>query len=523
MLPRVRARARRGAPVKSVLAVLLAASALPTVAGAQPTDGAGREQSRAVAAALRDQVGGRFKDVYRQRGYWPLWVTDGGPAPQAEALVALVATVRADGLSPARYDLPRLRRHLDEARGGDPRALAAAELAFSTTFADLVRDMRRPRIEIRYLDQSLEPARLDAETALRQAALAPSIDAYVRQVGWMNPIYVRLRAALGEAGEDDRPPITIPDGVVLHPGDVDPAVSLLRLRLGLADGDSFDAELAGAVRAFQQTHGLGADGVVGARTIAALNAQGSGTVDRALLRLNLERARLLPGPYTRHIVVDAASARLWYFGEGAEQGMMRVVAGTAETQTPMMAGVVRYATLNPFWNVPVDLVRKRIAPKVLAGQKLEALGYEALSDWTADARVIPSSEIDWRAVAAGTAEARVRELPGKSNSMGRVKYMFPNDMGIYLHDTNDKSLFAKPDRHFSNGCVRLEDAGRLGRWLFGRKLEPQGTEPEQHVALPQPVPVYLMYFTASPDEDGVTYAADTYRRDAPALEHFASR
>ncbi|WP_375286174.1 L,D-transpeptidase family protein [Sphingomonas sp.] len=516
MRPRVRARARRGA-----LSLLLAIAA-PVAVMAQPVDTETRDQSRAVAAALRDQVGGRFKDVYRQRGYWPLWVTDEGPAPQAEALVSLIATLRADGLSPARYDLPRLRRMIEEARGGNPRALAAAELALSTAFAEIVRDMRRPRVEIRYLDESLEPAKLSPETALRQAALVPSLNTYVRQIGWMSPLYVRLRSVLAEAGDADTPQVTIPDGVVMHPGDLGPEVSLLRRRMGLADGDVFDPELAGAVRAFQRARGLGADGVVGARTIAALNARSAGGVDRALLHLNLERARLLPGAYTRHIVVDAASARLWYFGEGATQGMMRVVVGTAETQTPMMAGVVRYATLNPFWNVPVDLVRKRIAPKVLAGQRLEALGYEALSDWTADARVIPSSEIDWRGVAAGNVEARVRELPGKSNSMGRVKYMFPNDMGIYLHDTNDKSLFGKPDRHFSNGCVRLQDADRLGRWLFGRKLQPDGTAPEQHVPLPEPVPVYLMYFTASPDEDGVTYAADTYRRDPPALEHFGN-
>ncbi len=505
--------------MKTAFALILAAAAIPQFAAAQPADAA-REQSRAVAAALRDQVGGRFKDVYRQRGYWPLWVTDSGPAPQAEALVSLVATIGADGLSPARYDLPRLRRALDEARRGDPRELAAAELAFSTAFAEMVRDMRRPRIEIRYLDESLEPSKLDPETALRQAALAPSLDAYVRQIGWMNPLYVRLRNVLAETGEADAPSITIPDGVVLHPGDVGPEVALLRRRFGLSDSDMFDKTLAEAVIAFQRARGLGADGVVGARTIAALNSRKAGGVDRALVRLNMERARLLPGPYVRHIVVDAASARLWYFGEGATQGMMRVVVGTAQTQTPMMAGVVRYATLNPFWNVPVDLVRKSIAPKVLAGTRLESLGYEALSDWTADARVIPSSEIDWRGVQAGNVEARVRELPGKTNSMGRVKYMFPNDMGIYLHDTNNRALFAKPDRHFSNGCVRLEDAGRLGRWLFDRKLEPNGTDPEQHVPLPQPVPVYLMYLTASPDEDGVTYAADTYDRDAPALEYF---
>ena len=112
------------------------------------------------------------------------------------------------------------------------------------------------------------------------------------------------------------------------------------------------------------------------------------------------------------MVVDAASARLWYFGGGAEQGTMRVVAGTPDTQTPMMAGTIRYATLNPYWNVPVDLVRQRIAPQVMRGRSLASLGYEALSGFTADARVIDPATIDWRAVVDGTVEPRVRELPG---------------------------------------------------------------------------------------------------------------
>jgi murein L,D-transpeptidase YcbB/YkuD len=107
--------------------------------------------------------------------------------------------------------------------------------------------------------------------------------------------------------------------------------------------------------------------------------------------------------------------------------------------------------------------------------------------------------------------------------MGSVKFMFPNDLGIYLHDTPQKALFAKPDRHLSNGCVRLEDAGRLGRWLFGKTLKPESAKPEQHVPVPEPVPVYLMYFTASPEGDGVHYVPDTYGRDRPALQHLASR
>jgi murein L,D-transpeptidase YcbB/YkuD len=238
--------------------------------------------------------------------------------------------------------------------------------------------------------------------------------------------------------------------------------------------------------------------------------------DRARLQLNLDRARLLPGPWTRHIVVDAASAQLFFYQGGKQVGTMRVVAGTPQTPTPMLAGMVRYAILNPYWNVPTDLVRKNIAPKVLAGRSLASMRFEALSDWSTDAAKLDPKAIDWPAVAGGHQEVRVRELPGPGNSMGRVKFMFPNDLGIYLHDTNNKALLKKPDRHFSNGCVRLEDAPTLGKWLLGKPITAFSKKPEQGVPLPEAVPVYLTYFTATPTADGVGFLKDVYGRDRGA-------
>lgn len=479
----------------------------------------------AVVEAIRASVGSKFKAFYRQRGYWPLWVGERGAERQAFALVDLIETVSVDGLDPERYNPRRLRALLDEAAGGDPRALAYTEIALSDTFADLVRDMRRARIAIDYADPALKPQRERPEDILRRAALASSFADHVARVGWMSPLYMRLREALADRDSFGVAGVTVPPGAMLREGSSGARVALLRQRLGFADGDVFDAALAARVRRFQAARGLPGDGIVGAQTVALLNAdEAEGAAQRdQVLRLNLERARLLPGAETRHIVVDAASSRLWYFGEGAEQGTMRVVTGTAETPTPMMAGMLRYATLNPYWNVPVDLVRKRIAPKVLAGTSLRALGYEALSDWTAEADVIDARTIDWRGVVDGRVEPRVRELPGRGNSMGSVKFMFPNDSGIYLHDTPQRALFTKADRHFSNGCVRLEDAARLGRWLFGKPLKPASGAPEQSLALAAPVSVYLLYFTARPDEERVVYTSDVYGRDAPALARFARR
>lgn len=250
------------------------------------------------------------------------------------------------------------------------------------------------------------------------------------------------------------------------------------------------------------------------RRLAGLALEaGTSKAEMTRLALNLDRARLLPGPWVRHIVVDAARAQLFYYQGGAQVGTMRVVVGTPETPTPMLAGVVRYAILNPYWNVPVDLVQRRIAPKIVAGDPLRANRYEALSDWTASAKRIDLATIDWPAVASGRREVRLRQLPGGDNAMGRAKFMFPNDQGIYLHDTPDKALIKKPTRFLSNGCVRLEDAPRLGRWLLGKPLAKPGGKPEQAVPLEQPVPVYLTYITATPTERGLGFLPDPYGRD----------
>lgn len=231
---------------------------------------------------------------------------------------------------------------------------------------------------------------------------------------------------------------------------------------------------------------------------------------------NLQRIRALPAnPAARYVLVDAAGARLWMYENGRPVDSMKVVVGKPDQQTPIMAGFLRYAVVNPYWNVPVDLVQGRIANNVLdkGPGYLSAGGYQVLSDWTDGAQVIDPQRIDWRSVAAGRDEVRVRQLPGGSNFMGNVKFMFPNAQGIYLHDTPDKGLMRQDARQFSSGCVRLEDAPRLGRWLL-RKPLPRGSKtPERRVDLPVPVPVYITYLTAVPDKGRVAFRNDVYALD----------
>lgn len=230
----------------------------------------------------------------------------------------------------------------------------------------------------------------------------------------------------------------------------------------------------------------------------------------------LERLRAIPAPqWSRHIVIDAASARLWMYEDDRPVDSMRVVVGKPDSQTPVMAGYVRYAILNPYWNIPDDIVRSRIASGVLNGgvRYLSARGYEVLSGWREDAELLDPGKVDWRKVRDGTLEVRVRQRPSATNAMGKVKYEFPNPLGIYLHDTPEKNLLHEDARQFSSGCIRLEDAERLGRWLLGRELPAEGTEPERKLDLPQPVPIYITYLTAHADGESIAVGPDPYGRD----------
>lgn len=238
-----------------------------------------------------------------------------------------------------------------------------------------------------------------------------------------------------------------------------------------------------------------------------------------LIRLNLERARVLPRGPGRSIVVNTAAARLDFYEGRKVIDSMRVVVGETDQPTPMMAGMVRYAILNPYWHVPPDLTRARIAPRVLKeGQAyLKKKGYQIVSEWSSTAKIIPANSIDWQAVADGRKEIYVRQLPGPGNGMGEVKFMFPNDLGIYLHDTPAKSLFTKTERQFSAGCVRLEDAKGLQRLLLGDTPLSTSKKPEQHLPLKQPVPVYLTYMTLVPENGRIVEKGDVYGRDRLAL------
>jgi murein L,D-transpeptidase YcbB/YkuD len=240
---------------------------------------------------------------------------------------------------------------------------------------------------------------------------------------------------------------------------------------------------------------------------------------RDLLALNLERVRVLPAGTQRYVLVNAAQQRLYMYQNGKPVDSMVVVVGKPKWPTPMLAAYIRYAALNPYWYVPSDLAGEDVGQFVVKQGLgyLDKMGYEVVDDWTADPKIIDPKTIDWKGVVDGKVDILIRQKPGPQNFMGRMKFMFPNQFGVYLHDNPRRELFLKSARYFSGGCVRLEDAARLGHWLFGHDLDWQSAGTEQPVMLAQPVPVYITYLTAMPDGTSIAYYDDAYGRDAPKL------
>ena len=290
---------------------------------------------------------------------------------------------------------------------------------------------------------------------------------------------------------------------------VDPAVAV--------PGRDPAATLGRAARAPDMTTALATAQAMNPMYRSLRSALARGSPGAPLIAANLERARALPPALGgRYILVDIPAQILIAYDHGSPVGGMRVVVGALDNQTPAMIGLIRYAVLNPYWNVPPDVVRQEIAPHVLSEGPA----------WLRRRHFEPVSEgpVNWDAVANGAVKLPVRQIPGRGNVMGKVKFMLPNPLGIYLHDTPQRRLFGAAWRADSHGCVRLQHAKRLARWLFGRAAaaDPAGP-PDQRRDLAAPVPVYIVYLTALPTVGGVVFSPDIYRRDQPLLAELAGR
>ena len=378
---------------------------------------------------------------YQSRGNPLLWLRDSASLAAARSLPSILRRAEIEGLPNAAelanaVEAAIVRSATPASPAPAPKPLIAEDKILSAAWVQYVRALHGPQPEMSFADRALAPKAPLPDRILHEAQLAVSLADHVRAVSAVNPVYARLREL---AWSKVRP-------------------------------DS-QLQLVGAAAA----------------------------VDEPVLT-NLRRARLLPAK-GRYLVVNLATATLWMYQDGRVSDSMKVVIGKPNTPTPMLAGTIHYATFNPYWNIPTDVTRRVVAPLVVKRgvAYLKAARYEVASGWTDDATLVDPATVDWKAVADGTTRIRVRQLPGAGNMMGAIKFGFINDHGIYLHDTPAKALFAKAKRAYSLGCVRVEDAQRLARWLFGQEPPVPTEGPEQHVKLGSPVPIYLTHLTL-PDE-----------------------
>jgi murein L,D-transpeptidase YcbB/YkuD len=530
--------------VRSLCRLALAAGLLLAATGARAA-GEVAEFLRARVEQIREgqglDLGGAsiastraLPELYERRGFEPAWTRPGAP----EALLEVIRGSTADGLDPRDYHLGELERRLAEPR--DAGAEADLDLLLTDGLGRLVYHLVFGKVDPEAIDSHWNLAReiedLDPALVIQKTVDAPSLAGAVHAFRPTRPFYRRLMAGLARyrAMEAMGPFEEVPPGASLEEGGRDPRVPALRRRLaaegdlaapeGSAGGEVFDAALGEGVRRFQRRHGLDPDGVVGPGTLAALNVPLRARIDQ--IRVNLERARwALHAIHGDFVLVDVTGFQLDLFEGDRPAWTTRVMVGKPYRKTPIFQSKIRYLVLNPSWTVP---------PGILEGDVLPALrrdpGYLARRNMRvidARGREVPAGGIDWsRYASARGFPYQIRQDPGPTNALGRVKFMFPNEHAVYLHDTPDRSLFDRPARAFSSGCIRVEDPLELAvrllrdpqRWSREALEREIASGRTQTVNLPQPIPVILLYWTAQADDQGtVSFRNDVYGRDAPIL------
>jgi L,D-transpeptidase YcbB len=469
------------------------------------------------------RISGATAEFYRGRGWASAWIDAKGPRDQGVAVHEAVGRAWEDGLPPMRYrhdlaaaQLGRLEVSGDSALSDSLRVRHLAELdvllteGFNRLALDMVAGMLSP--ETAGLD-----FRIDAEAApdaalVNRVVAGEAPAAIVAQLRPASPQYERMRAALLSLHEVESggawPRLSADPS--LREGGRGGMVAQLRQRFisgldareaalaraGASDASLFDADLKRAVQQFQERHGISPDGAVGAATLKELNHTIAERI--AELQLNLDRWRWLPRDLgDRYVLVNIAGFEMEVVEQGRVIESMNVVVGQESTETPVFSDSIRFVVVNPYWNVPDGIMERKIRPAMAADPD-----YLAKNDM----------EI---------VEGRVRQRPGPQNSLGRYKFIFPNDLDIYLHDTPEGHLFARSERAFSAGCVRIERPRDFARMLLRLQSDhdPDSLDgilaagSERWIKLDRPLPVYLLYFTAWAQDDGsIRFHHDVYGR-----------
>ena len=480
-----------------------------------------------------------IRDFYEDRDFAPVW-TDGNKL-RDEAWFAIDRLARADedGLFPDEYHVDEIYRGI-----GESVAVDTLELYLTDGLLRYIRHMRRGRLDPLTADTEwhIPPPAVDPVAELAGIVASPSIQDALQELIPRHSGYRRLRSllqSLRSLGSMGGWPV-VPPGASLERGGYDQRIHVLRHRLMLSgylsgfdyrDTYHYDAELERAVREFQSAHGLEADGVVGRKTLAALNVPVNERIQQ--IQLNMERWRWMPDDLgERYLLVNMAGFELQAVENDETVMDMRVIIGRPYRSTPAFLGTMRYLVINPYWNVPHKLAILDLLPKQQADPDyLPGKGFRVYAGWGKDAPELDPGDIDWSSYTAENFPYRLIQDPGEVNSLGRIKFMLPNPYAVYLHDTPSRHLFNRPVRTFSSGCIRVAEPVRLANFVLndGRDymtpdvLEAISSGENQIVSLPRVVPVYMLYQTAWVDDEGMAhFRDDVYGRDFLVLRAWSS-
>jgi murein L,D-transpeptidase YcbB/YkuD len=484
-----------------------------------------------------------LRRFYAERGFDPVWTGASGPVAAADGLVALLRASDQEGLNPLHYHADAIERRMGSA---DVAVQAELDLLIADAVMEYASDLRAGRLAPRSIAPELAavPPPVDAVEIAKRARDETNLAAFLAGFTPPHPQYAALRDALRRyralASGGGWP--AAGQGPVLKPGMQDASVPALRRRLA-ATGDYtgnakdmaspvYDAALQTAVKRFQSYNGQTPDGVVGESTRAALNVPAAERVNQIVA--NMERWRWLPDDLgERHVIVNIPGYSLRALDKGQVALRMPVIVGSVERPTPVFSHRISHLVFNPTWTIPPTVARNDILPKLLRNPAyLKEHDIKLFESWAAGARQIDSRSVNWREVGARITRYRMRQDPGPKNSLGRIKYMFPNDFDVYLHDTPARDKFAQVERSLSSGCVRVGDPAALTAflmegmddWPVERRTQVLDAGETKTVWLRQSVPVHLTYQTVYFDDAGkIHFLEDIYGRDTAFVTALAKR
>jgi murein L,D-transpeptidase YcbB/YkuD len=465
----------------------------------------------------------------------PGWVM---PA-DIESILRAIDGVAADGLDPDDYHRTALRSAL-AAWAAAPSDAAAHRLQRLATdaVAMLLDDVRygRARPDDLHPTWNDDPRRLAPPMNLLLARIKASHDIKAEIEGFKpnHFVYVGLKAALARLRTIEAAGGwgTVAAGSPLKVGARDPRVPAIRQRLGASgylvaerpqEAEIFDRELSDALAQFQAEHRLTPDGGLGRATLAALNVPVSSRI--AQIRANLERVRwVVHGLSDDFVLVNLPAYKVYVIRDGRNVWETRAQVGRDDRRTPSFRGDLRHIVFNPDWTVPPTILEKDVLAGMRAGRN--TIARKQLDVFDRRGQRVDPSTIDWKAATPGAFPYTLRQAPGPDNALGRVKFMFPNEHSIFLHDTPSRNLFARDDRAFSSGCIRVDRPlelaavlldGQAG-WNSERITREVASKRSSTVTLEQPLPVLIVYWTATVGASGtVRYAPDVYGLDAALL------